>query len=275
MKFAERLELTDNDILIYGEFKREDEQLFRCPKATAYKDLRRFMNSNRLLICPMREGGNADNPFVDDESKDLRAVEGLDMIGYWRMYFDGSRWQGRWLLEGEFSKEGIKEKPDWYDCEGVNRIIDWIYNKFEKGNDFYMKEYCGEHFTEISENRYLIRPYLSENYKIMIDTKYGNNDYPVRIYTYHKDKQIEYVNQDLIDLLRTREKEFIAGMTVEDIDKEREQLFQEYNRNGVLIDWDRMASLNHTKEILVRQKAENEEKTVQEVIKEKGKEKAL
>lgn len=77
MKLLERLELTKNDVVIYGEFERKDEQLFRCPKATAYKDLRRFMNSNRLLICPMLEEGNADNPFVDDESKDLRAVEGL------------------------------------------------------------------------------------------------------------------------------------------------------------------------------------------------------
>ena len=257
----EKLVTTEKEVIIYGEFNSENDELFRCPKATAHEDLRNFINRNRMLIVPMRDG-NYSIPFVDDETKNLREVEGLNMVGYWRMYYDGGHWCGKWFFEG-------KEKPDWYDTGGVQRIINWIEAKFDKGCDYYMKDFCEENFTKVGDQRYLIRPYLSENYKIMIDTTYGNHDYPVRIYTYHKDKQFEYYNKDLVDLLRTKDyEEFLTGMTIEEVVEEKNRIFEDYNKHGVFIDWDRIADLNYTKEVLDTMEAEPEEDIAPEVVPE-------
>lgn len=177
---------TEKSTIIYGTFRGEDNQeLFRCPRETEAADLTRYINEYRSLVCPM----GSKIPFINDDTEDLRNVEDKSMIGYWRMYYDGG-WHGRWLLENEFTGQEVI-KPNNIDCLGVNNIIDWFCENFPNGCDWKMKEYFNRNFKEVEDHRYLIKPYLSQNYKILIDTAFGNHDYPVRVYTYHNKRQIE------------------------------------------------------------------------------------
>ena len=169
----DKLIQTEVCSIIYGKFRdEENEELFRCPRQNDDTDIARYINEYRSLVCPM----DSDVPFVDDDTEDLRNVEGKTMIGYWRMYFRDGYWQGRWMLE-----EG---KPETIDCIGVDNILNWIYENFKKGCDYYMEDFFHKHFKEWGRQRYLIKPFMSEHYKVMVDTKYGNGDYPVRIYVY-------------------------------------------------------------------------------------------
>lgn len=172
----DKLIQTEEASIIYGKWKGEDNQeLFRCPRLCDDTDLPRYVNQYRKLVQRFDE-----IPFVDDDTKDLWDVEGKELIGYFRMYYSYG-WAGKWFLEdGE---------PDKLDCYGVQQIIDWIVDTFEKGCNFYMQGFMKDNFKPWgSENRYLLRPFLSDYYKVMIDTTYGNGDYPVRIYAY-RDKE--------------------------------------------------------------------------------------
>lgn len=165
---------TDKSAIIYGDFRGEpNQELFRCPIETKEPDLKRYINEYRCLVNPME----SDIPFENDDCENLRDVNSYSLIGYYRMYFSGG-WSGTWLLEGN-------DKPDTLDCIGVDNIIQWFAEHFPKGCNYAMTEYFKDHFKEWgSSNRYLIRPFMSKYYKIMVDTTYGNGDYPVRIYTY-------------------------------------------------------------------------------------------
>lgn len=157
--------------IIYGEFAgKPNEELFRCAREDE-DCLKNFINRERRVVG-----------FEDDDTKDLRNVEGKKLIGYWRMYFRGG-WAGRWMLEGG--------SPDELDVIGVNNIIEWICDNFKGGCDYWMKDYFADHFKKWGgEHRYLIRPQFSEIYKVMIDTTYGNGDYPVRIYVYERENEL-------------------------------------------------------------------------------------
>lgn len=173
----DKLIQTNEVSIIYGYFKgKPDQELFRCPRELDSVELHRYISENRTLVCPME----SDIPFENDvETTDLRNVEGKTLICYYRMYYSDG-WAGRWMLENG--------GPSRLDCFGVQQIIDWICNKFPNGCDYYMKDWCADRCVQWGVNhRYLIRPFLSDFYKIMIDTTYGNGDYPVRIYVYRKD----------------------------------------------------------------------------------------
>lgn len=170
---------TEKCSIIYGLHNGEENQeLFRCPRELDDIDLKRYINENRVLL-----------KLEDDNTEDLHDVEGKTLIGYWRMYYRGG-WAGRWILENKYT-------PDTLDCIGVNMIIDWIVKKFPKGCNWTMKDYLGKSdFTSHADgNRYLIRPYMSDYYKIMFDTTYGNGDYPVRIYVYKDNDEMEEFNK--------------------------------------------------------------------------------
>ena len=77
----EKLVTTEKEVIIYGEFNSENDELFRCPKATAHEDLRNFINRNRMLIVPMRDG-NYSIPFVDDETKNKAAETFFLLTGF-------------------------------------------------------------------------------------------------------------------------------------------------------------------------------------------------
>lgn len=175
----EQLIRTSESSIVYGRFKGEDNQeLFRCSRSLENTDLHRYINEHRALVAQMEN----KIPFVNDnEIEDLRNVDGKEMIAYWRMYFRCG-WAGRWMFESN-------DKVTTLECHGIDEIVDWICKNFEKGCTFYMDGYMREHFKNWgSENRYLIKPFMSEYYKVMIDTTYGNGDYPVRIYLY-RDKE--------------------------------------------------------------------------------------
>ena len=76
-------------------------------------------------------------------------------IGQYRMYFRNRCWFGNWI---------IQECP--------------------KGCNCYMKEYLSKYPDCGNPYRHLLKPILSEHYKVLFDTTYGNEDYPVRIYVY-------------------------------------------------------------------------------------------
>ena len=165
--------------IIYGEFRGEPAQeLFRCPRELDEVDLKNYINRERIAVQPM----GSKIPLVNDNTTiNLRNVEGKDMIGYWRMYYRNG-WDGRWMLE-----KG--EKPTRLECKGVNEIIDWLLDEFPDGCDYYMKDFFNAYFKKWGGNeRYLVMPFMSEYYKVMVDTTYGNGDYPVRIYLY-RDKE--------------------------------------------------------------------------------------
>lgn len=79
----------------------------------------------------------------------------------------------------------MKEKKD----EKFNADRKMQYNlwNISGGCNYSMREFLSQ-YPNCSNDRYLLKPLMSEHYKIMIDTKYGNEDYPVRIYVYDRGK---------------------------------------------------------------------------------------
>ena len=156
-----KLVQNDECSIIYDE---KGEEVFRCPRALDDKDLVRYINEYRAFVG-----------LETDDTENLEAVEGMELIDYWRMYYrDG--WYGRWMIEG-------KNRPTELECAGANQFIKWLTEKFDKGCDYWMKDYFADNFPlwGVEKERYLLRP-------IKIDTKYGNGDYPVRIYIYREKK---------------------------------------------------------------------------------------
>ncbi len=169
----EKLIETKTSAIVYGE---NNEEQFRCPIELEDKDLRRYINQYRKLVQSFDE-----IPFIDDDTEDLRNVEGKELIGYFRMYYRNG-WAGRWMLENG--------EPTKLDCYGVQHIVDYICSEFSGGCDHHMKYFMESEFKPWGcEQRYLLHPFLSDYYKVMIDTTYGNGDYPVRIYAY-RDKGV-------------------------------------------------------------------------------------
>ena len=151
--------------IIYGDFQgKPNQELFRCPRELDDVDLRRYVNEHRCLL-----GFEADT-----ETEDLRESE--QYAGYYRMYFRDGNWFGRWMESNE--------KIDRVACVGVDEIIEWLRENFQKGCSWDMKDYLAQYPTWGNENRYLLKPLYSDHYKVMFDTTYGNGDYPVRIYVY-------------------------------------------------------------------------------------------
>lgn len=159
-----KLVQTEKCSIIYGEFHGQpDQELFRCPRELDNVDLRRYVNENRCLL-----GFEADTDTTDLKSSGR-------YIGYYRLYFRG-RWYGRWMEE-------IQE-IDRVACVGVDEIVNWLTNMFPHGCSYDMEDYLAQFPTWGSKNRYLLKPIMSDKYKVMFDTTYGNGDYPVRIYLY-------------------------------------------------------------------------------------------
>ncbi len=157
--------------IIYGTFRgKENQELFRCSRELDNVDLRNYVNKERCFLG-----------VENDNTEDLRNVDGKEFLGYYRMYYTGGSWAGKWLD----TKEGVTD----LDVSGIQDITSWIQKQFPQGCDFFMKDYLQDKYpTWGSDNRFLLRPIMSEYFKIMIDTTYGNHDYPVRVYCY-KDKE--------------------------------------------------------------------------------------
>lgn len=150
--------------IIYGDFRgQKSQELFRCPRSLDHIDLHRYINDNRCIL----------KFETDNDTKDLKKSE--KYIGYYRLYFKGG-WYGRWME--------VNQKVSAVDCHGIDEIMLWLIEKFPDGCSWDMKEYLKEFPIWGCENRYLLKPFMSEHYKVLFDTTYGNHDYPVRIYVY-------------------------------------------------------------------------------------------
>lgn len=151
--------------IIYGTFKgKPNQELFRCPRELDDVDLRNYVSNNRCFL-----GFEADT-----ETTDLRKPE--NYLGYYRLYFRDGSWYGRWMDESE--------KISKLDCIGIDEIISWLKETFPRGCSYDMVDYLAQYPVWGCEKRYLLTPILSEHYKVLFDTTYGNGDYPVRIYVY-------------------------------------------------------------------------------------------
>lgn len=161
----EKLKLvqTEEHSIIYGDFHGEYQELFRCPRSLDNLDLREYVNKNRIVL-----GWEPDVGTVS-------LHEHENYIGYFRMYFRDGSWYGRWM-----DYLHIDNIADY----GVGKIIAWLKETFPNGCDYTMKKYLENYPTWKGENRYLLKPIMSDKYKVMFDTTYGNHDYPVRIYAY-------------------------------------------------------------------------------------------
>ena len=224
----DKLIQTSKCSIIYGTFRgKENQELFRCPRELDDVDLARYINENRALIG-----------FENDDTEDLRNVSGKELIGYWRMYYRGG-WALRWFGESEV-------RPSDIDCAGADKIIEWLNTTFKDGCSFYMKDYFANNYTNWGQaERYLIRPMKRDYYKVMIDTKYGNHDYPVRIYVYrdtltiNKDNitepEVEKINAEKINTIKDG---FVKGLDYDVIkeaasasDDEMSAAYMEYLKN--------------------------------------------
>lgn len=147
----------------------KNEIIFQSPLES---DLERFLKENRLVV------DFADCGW-DGTYDDLRAVKKKELLGYWRMYFRGG-WDGRWFPESD--KDMTK-----FEIKGLDNIINYIANRWKKGCDYFMEDEVKSLYTEWGgDSRYLVCPKGNDNYLVMIDTKYGNGDYPCRIYVYRE-----------------------------------------------------------------------------------------
>lgn len=108
--------------------------------------------------------------------KDLRRVM-PGYAGYYRMYFRNG-WYGRWF---DLSEAIIKND--------MEKIVTIICEKWKNGCDDAMITDLEQYHAEVSEDgkRHLLEAEGDDYiFFILIDTTFGNHDYPIRIYTYKK-----------------------------------------------------------------------------------------
>ena len=157
---------TEKCSIVYGTFQEnENQELFRCARELEDQDLRNYVNRERVFLG-----------VENDDVQDLRKVNGKRFLGYYRMYFSNGSWYGKWL-------DTVKDLEQ-FDILGIQDIVEWIHETFLSGCSHTMKEYLEQFKNWGGENRYLLKPIMSDRFKIMIDTTYGNGDYPIRIYVY-------------------------------------------------------------------------------------------
>lgn len=155
---------TDKYSIVYGDFHgKSGQELFRCPRELDDVDLRKYVNENRCLL-----GFEADTDGSLQKESD-------SYLGYYRMYFRDGTWHGRWMEESK--------KLDEIACHGVDEIISWLKRMFPYGCDWVMETYM-QRYPNWGANRCLLKPVFSDHYKVLFDTTYKNEDYPVRIYVY-------------------------------------------------------------------------------------------
>ena len=150
--------------IVYGDFNGvPNQELFRSP---IENDLIEYLNRERKCV-----------QLVDAEEKDdLYTLQGVKLVGYYRMYYRNS-WSGRWILDNG-------NEPDRLECVGVQNIIDYICEKYPKGINYAAEYEIENEFKQVAEHRFLLKPYGNEYYRVLIDTTYHNDDYPIRIYVY-------------------------------------------------------------------------------------------
>lgn len=123
----------------------------------------------------VNENRNFLNFKADSETADLKALD--NYFGYLRIYFRNGSWHSAWMEANKDITENISHD--------IEEIINWLNETFSNGCNWEMDEYFRENYPNYHDDeRYLIKSIFSDNYKIMVNTRYGNSEYPVKIYVY-------------------------------------------------------------------------------------------
>lgn len=162
MKFEQNLIQTKICSIIYSEQHGEVKEMFRCPRNLDQTDLRDYVNQDKCLLG-----------FEPDDTDDLKTS---NFLGYYRLHFISGKFYGKW-----FECDGQMD-PSFY--AGVDEIVRFLNNNFPRGCSFEMEEWLEQFPVWGCKQRYLLKPLLSNHFKVLFETTYGNSDYPVRIYVY-------------------------------------------------------------------------------------------
>lgn len=134
-------------------------------------DLERFLKENLLCL-------DLENNL---EVTNLKERPNKKLIGYLRMYWRDGWWGCRWFSESE-------EKITELETYGLENVSRHIMSKWKNGCNFFMAEDVNKKYKQwgADGNRFLVQPIGNDNYLVMIDTTFGNHDYPIRIYVYRE-----------------------------------------------------------------------------------------
>lgn len=149
----------------------QKQEILRYVRENDMTGLYRIANESRLFLG-FEEAEPTDNL--------KECVDGKEYIGYYRMYYRNGSWYGQWMYADE---KVFRSKTSDASYAGCSAILEVLFALFSKGCDYTMKEYLKQ-FEQCSKNRYFLKPLYSDHYRILFDTTYGNEDYPVRIYLY-------------------------------------------------------------------------------------------
>lgn len=105
--------------------------------------------------------------------------DGKICLGYYRLYYRNG-WNIVW-----FPNENEISKPEKAEIDIVNEIIEYIAEKAPIGMNVEFKDFLRKTAEPSPNGRYYFFADNTDfNYLIEFNAKYGNNDYPVRIYLY-------------------------------------------------------------------------------------------
>lgn len=139
------------------------------------------------------------NRLWKNASKDIEDVRKVDgagrFLGYLRFYFRNGSWICKWLDTPQNLNLSDKARVL------LMKICDEIDNVWKWGCDKSMKEELQSNYPNWgAENKYLLEVIDSNiSCYMLIDTTFGNDDYPIRIYVYEaeeqttKEKIVEYI----------------------------------------------------------------------------------
>lgn len=116
----------------------------------------------------------------------LDNVAGHSLMGYFRMFYNGG-WFGKWFaIHEDFKQDGLLNS----ESTTLKNFCEWVQNTFIGGCDDKMLDYLSnnEDIQNINSNYFIGLRIDDTSYAVVKYTpRYGNEDYPIRIYLYRKD----------------------------------------------------------------------------------------
>lgn len=160
-----KLELKNDCYFVYDE---SGDIIFQ---SALRKDLNNFLKNECMCL-------DFENACLNKDD-DLHNMPGKTFKGYWRMYFRNGFWDGRWF-------DADNGNMTDFQIAALNNIIKYIRERWPKGCSYTMQGDIEQNFIDckLGDYRYFVKPMGLDNFIIMLDVEYGNEDYPVRIYVY-------------------------------------------------------------------------------------------
>ena len=127
---------------------------------------------------------------MDDTSKEFADMY-PNYLGYYRMYCNyGYGWGGRWFNECKDTTEfGGVTSMNEKELSELNTTISAVVKEWPDGFSMFSNpslERYDAAVTEDGKRHLLYREGKLLHMLILVDTTYGNGDYPIRIYCYKK-----------------------------------------------------------------------------------------